>query len=177
MTNKELYFELRGVIADVEHGNGFDDVCLETIKRVADALAQREWQGLTKAEVKILRAATTNYGEFAQPEQTVSMDEYKRLQELVTSQGIRLMEYESKQEPEQEPVAWMVEGSLYASKVVAQKMGGNAFTLQPLYTTPPAAQRQWVGLTDDDYQELLGVREWGVYLIEAVEAKLKEKNA
>ena len=32
-------------------------------------------------------------------------------------------------------------------------------------------------LTDDDYQELLGVREWGVYLIEAVEAKLKEKNS
>ena len=66
MTNKELYFELRGVIADVEQGVGFDDVCLDTVKRVADALAQREWQGLTKAEVKILRTATTNYGEFAQ---------------------------------------------------------------------------------------------------------------
>ena len=41
----------------------------------------------------------------------VSMDEYKRLQGLVTSQGIRLMEYESKQ-PQQaepvEPVAWDV---------------------------------------------------------------------
>ena len=33
----------------------------------------------------------------AQPEQTVSMTEYKRLQDLVTSQGIRLMEYESAQ--------------------------------------------------------------------------------
>ena len=41
MTNKELYFELRGVIADVEE-SGFDDVCLETIKRVADALARTE---------------------------------------------------------------------------------------------------------------------------------------
>ena len=38
------------------------------------------------------------------------------------------------------------------------------------------AKRMWVGLTDDDYQELLEVREWGVYLIEAIEAKLKEKN-
>ena len=37
-------------------------------------------------------------------------------------------------------------------------------------------QRKWVGLTDDDYEELLRTREWGVYLIEAVEAKLKEKN-
>ena len=39
-----------------------------------------------------------------------------------------------------------------------------------------AQQREWVGLTDDDYEELLRIREWGVSLIEAVEAKLKEKN-
>jgi hypothetical protein len=38
-------------------------------------------------------------------------------------------------------------------------------------------EREWVGLTDDDYEELLRTRDWGVYLIEAVEAKLKEKNA
>jgi len=44
---------------------------------------------------------------------------------------------------------------------------------EPLYTAPP---KQWVGLTDDDYEELLRTRDWGVYLIEAVEAKLKEKN-
>jgi hypothetical protein len=44
----------------------------------------------------------------------------------------------------------------------------------PLYTAPP---KQWVGLTDDDYEELLRTRDWGVYLIEAVEAKLKEKNS
>lgn len=36
---KDLYYELRGVIADVEQGNGFDAVCLETVKRVAAALA------------------------------------------------------------------------------------------------------------------------------------------
>ena len=33
-------------------------------------------------------------------------------------------------------------------------------------------EREWVGLTDDDYEELLRTRDWGVYLIEAVEAKL-----
>jgi hypothetical protein len=37
-------------------------------------------------------------------------------------------------------------------------------------------KREWVGLTDDDYEELLRTREWGVSLIEAVEAKLKKKN-
>ena len=31
-------YELLGVITDVEHGNGFDDVCLGTLKRVAGAL-------------------------------------------------------------------------------------------------------------------------------------------
>lgn len=89
-------------------------------------------------------------------------------------------------QPEPEPVAWQVhpfdygigpEG-VYArtdrlEQVEMWKRKG--WTVQPLYTHPqPAAQ--WVGLTDDDYQELLEVREWGVYLIEAVEAKLKEKN-
>jgi hypothetical protein len=38
------------------------------------------------------------------------------------------------------------------------------------------AKRMWVGLTDEDYEELLKPRDWGVYLIEAIEAKLKEKN-
>ena len=41
-----------------------------------------------------------------------------------------------------------------------------------LYRSP----KEWVGLTDDDYEELLRTRDWGVCLIEAVEAKLKEKN-
>jgi len=57
----------------------------------------------------------------------------------------------------------------------------------PLYTAPPAAQRQWVGLTDDeiesldcvylnwlDYEEveIKGDKEFA----RAIEAKLKEKN-
>ena len=45
--------ELDGVIADVEEGDGFDDVCLDTVKYVRDQLAaapKREWQGLTYEE-------------------------------------------------------------------------------------------------------------------------------
>ena len=46
--------ELDGVIADVEEGGGFDDVCLDTVKYVRDQLAaspKREWQGLTDEEI------------------------------------------------------------------------------------------------------------------------------
>ena len=49
-----------------------------------------------------LRAALAQQDEPAR--EWVSMDEYKRLQGLVTSQGIRLMEYESKQPQQAEPV-------------------------------------------------------------------------
>ena len=33
-------YELMGVVADVERGNGFDATCLETIKRVIGELAE-----------------------------------------------------------------------------------------------------------------------------------------
>jgi hypothetical protein len=46
-----------------------------------------------------------------------------------------------------------------------------------VYTTPPAAQRTWVGLTDDERDSL--IREFNglpVSFYKAIEAKLKEKN-
>jgi hypothetical protein len=52
--------------------------------------------------------------------------------------------------------------------------------LQPLYTTPPAAQRQWVGLTDDEIEKAcvpLGAAMLSfTEVARAIEAKLKEKN-
>jgi hypothetical protein len=47
----------------------------------------------------------------------------------------------------------------------------------PLYTTPPA-QRQWVGLTDEERVDLWKATETDnrMVLIDAIEAKLKEKN-
>jgi len=65
--------------------------------------------------------------------------------------------------------------------------------VRPLYTTPPAAPRKWVGLTDEGIVELIkpAMRYYGynpdhavltsgagfVELADAIEAKLKEKNA
>jgi hypothetical protein len=45
------------------------------------------------------------------------------------------------------------------------------------YTTPPAAQRQWVGLTDDDIDAIYAEYEDSPHtFIELAEIKLKEKN-
>jgi hypothetical protein len=56
-------------------------------------------------------------------------------------------------------------------------------TISVEYTAPPAAQRQWVGLTDEERQDLWrDVVKWGdpshddVDLMKAIEAKLKERN-
>ena len=38
--NKHQSYELMGVITDVEEGDGFDDVCLGTVKRVAENLSK-----------------------------------------------------------------------------------------------------------------------------------------
>jgi hypothetical protein len=74
--------------------------------------------------------------------------------------------------PVQEPVAWMDKyGEIY--KDVPEVLS----TDTPLYTTPPAAQRQWVGLTDEQRTEIR--REHyarTLPLMDAVEAKLKELN-
>ena len=37
-------------------------------------------------------------------------------------------------------------------------------------------RRGWVGLTDEEYDELMISGDWGGSLIQATEAKLKEKN-
>jgi hypothetical protein len=54
--------------------------------------------------------------------------------------------------------------------------GGGPYETRTLYTTPPAAQRQWVGLTVDELITLEQKHRRHEDLSRAIEAKLKEKN-
>jgi hypothetical protein len=94
-------------------------------------------------------------------------------------------------EPElvQEPVAWRYDlkrnGSFAGVSTeyspVKLSIGEN---WTPLYTTPPAAQRQWVSLTNEDYHtNMFSITSLGACdiatiksIAKDVEAKLKERN-
>jgi hypothetical protein len=92
--------------------------------------------------------------------------------------------------PVQEPVAYVVTTEVHGQmcsfihRIDLTKLLPDG---AKLYTTPPAAQRQWVGLTDEEiersyetaghYQTLRPQDRFAVFaLARAIEAKLKEKN-
>jgi hypothetical protein len=82
-------------------------------------------------------------------------------------------------ETEQEPVLWLKTWSDGSVSVLKTK--SHAFAdheLEPLYAAPP---KQWVGLTDEELKPLCDENPimFGAYtvdFIQAIEAKLKEKN-
>jgi hypothetical protein len=82
--------------------------------------------------------------------------------------------------PVQEPVAWPIDEDV--AKRIAEKQFVSYEVVQliarAILATPPAAQRQWVGLTDERrkaiYDECQGLDV--MKAISQTEAKLKEKN-
>jgi len=121
------------------------------------------------------------------------------------------LDYEPVQAEKQEPVAWM-DGyrNIYSLEEKAAGCEDAVIPLVPAiqhwsdcaihnepaypksdcdcggYTTPPAAQKSWIGLTDEEILEVLCIHveesddpdEWAYEIQEAraIEAKLKEKN-
>jgi hypothetical protein len=77
--------------------------------------------------------------------------------------------------PVQEPVAWTVSGKITDWSKDFSAYQTKHYT-RPVYT-PPAAQRQWVGLTDAEVMQTMS-GDWTsqFYFARAIEAKLKEKN-
>lgn len=89
-------------------------------------------------------------------------------------------------QPEPKPVAWRYKITppywTYSDHEPNQKFAGSALNscqAQPLYTAPP--RREWVGLTDDEY-ELMAEKRVTNYFFNTldyahdIEAMLKEKN-
>ena len=86
-------------------------------------------------------------------------------------------------QPEQEPVAWATMLGSYAHVSWGKDRPDYPIRYEvPLYTTPPAAQRQWVGLTDEEAKKAFAEHNCDIskdlagILARAIEAKLKEKN-
>ena len=83
-----------------------------------------------------------------------------------------------------EPVAWAIQAcskmwrgefAEIDAKAEAKRIGGTCVAYA-LYTSPP--QRQWVGLTDEDFLEACQIAERGNYLLafQRIQIKLKERN-
>jgi len=102
------------------------------------------------------------------------------LKALVRAQQITIDKLDAAQQaPVQEPVAYCDLENWLTGKVWADDVFSNIQHKgwSPLYTTPPAAQRQWVGLTDEDKLTVRRIP-WETLgdLMDNIEAKLKEKN-
>ena len=120
----------------------------------------------------------------AQPEITtgnILMDSYNAMQSMKV-EGPRHVVCQCdkcKAQPEQEPVAWVCNGTnghhdidFFEEDVDSLSVGTQ------LYTTPP--QRTWVQLTDEEAFKICVdcgclSKDWWT-LLDAIEAKLKEKN-
>jgi hypothetical protein len=83
------------------------------------------------------------------------------------------------QQPAQEPVAWIEKDiqcdDFDPDSVTCEKpdRAADGWEWIPLYTTPP--QRTWVGLTDEEREEI--ALEVPMDAVCITEAKLKEKNS
>ena len=81
-------------------------------------------------------------------------------------------------ETEQEPVAWL-DAEMSQAYTIDELPDASGTGFLPLYTAPP--KREWVGLTDEELKPLCDENHimFGAYtvdFIQAIEAKLKEKN-
>jgi hypothetical protein len=86
--------------------------------------------------------------------------------------------------PVQEPYGYVsthTSGLMHFNKTFQGVYTDTATEIVAVYTTPPAAQRQWVGLSQDELDAMFSNTIKGKklvnYVARAIEAKLKEKNA
>ena len=82
-------------------------------------------------------------------------------------------------QPEQEPVAWETSGKLTALREVQAFVNQQVRDAEHnlcLIAANPQPKREWVGLTDEDWDDIFGSSLTIGEAIKVTEAKLKEKN-
>jgi hypothetical protein len=103
----------------------------------------------------------------------MSREEHKDAIEvsIIFHEGQRMFAVPKQPAPVQEPVGDIGWGGSVNWHKAIPEFGAD------LYTTPPSAQRPWVGLTQDEFRDFASTLDYGTGgLIRAIEAKLKEKN-
>ena len=151
----------------------------ELIQNALDALTYVGDKEIYSDTIDALRARLSQHDDF-NPDwdaMAVMVEEQQRmakrieeLTQLVTSQGIRLMDAEA--QPEQKPVAWKMKG--VPAFATSRPNDTDSIKWDALYTAPP--QREWVGLTGEELQEIYQSAGTAHFKFAMVEAKLKEKN-
>ena len=111
----------------------------------------------------------------AQQEPAVLLQEIARLHDLIKALTLDI-EFLSQPAQQQEPVAWMTQARNFVHLSEFTEEEAKLYGWKPIYTSPP--QRTWVGLTDDDLDDIaVAARTGNLYeLRRTIEAKLKEKN-
>jgi hypothetical protein len=80
------------------------------------------------------------------------------------------------QAEKQEPVVWAMETDECLLPGDALSWVKTHLHTLPLYTAPPAAQRQWVGLTEEERDAIVLGNQQRWEIAHNIEAKLREKN-
>jgi len=149
--------------------DGFWILTQEELERFADLVRADEREAYAHLAEKLTWADNKGVASAIRAQQALD-----KMAENARELGL---DYEPAQ---QEPVAFLVDGDLYYPEEIDwETLQEQGHTVAPLYTSPPP-QRTWVGLTDEEAMQVCVdcgcLSEDWLTLLDAIEAKLKEKN-